>query len=90
MKIDELRHLAEELKEVPYIGSDVTHVFSLDNKELIKLKYDKELDLFRVTSMERNTAENYKQAFQAADAIKAVLDAYSGNEKHGQSILPRS
>ncbi|WP_409276010.1 hypothetical protein V1499_10440 [Neobacillus sp. SCS-31] len=90
MKIDELRHLAEELKEVPYIGSDVTHVFSLDNKELIKLKYDKELDLFRVTTMERNTAANYKLAYQAADAIKAVLDAYSGTEKHDQGVLSRS
>ncbi|WP_053366382.1 hypothetical protein [Bacillus sp. FJAT-27245] len=89
MKITKLRHLAEELKEVPYIGSDVTHVFTHDDKELIKLKYNKELDLFRVTTIDRNLETDYKQAYQAAEAIKAALDAYYGCRKHQQSILPR-
>lgn len=77
MEIAKLRHLAEELKEVPYIGSDVTHVFSLDNKELIMLRYHKELDLFRVTKIDQEIAVDYERADQAADAIKAALEAYS-------------
>ncbi|RDU38801.1 hypothetical protein DRW41_04375 [Neobacillus piezotolerans] len=85
MEIAKLRHLAEELKEVPYIGSDVTHVFSLDEKELVMLKYHKELDLYRVTAMDRKIAADYKRADQAASAIKATLDAYYKNKKHGRS-----
>jgi len=69
--------MAEELKEVPYIGSDVTHVFTLEDRRLLSLRYSRELKLFQVTRLECQIVSDYTQADQAAAAIKYALEAYS-------------
>ncbi|RHW38060.1 hypothetical protein D1B31_14870 [Neobacillus notoginsengisoli] len=77
MEFAKIRHLAEELKEVPYIGSDVTHVFKLEDRKLLSLKYSRDLKLFQVTRIEGQIVTDYTQAEQAAAEIQYVLESYS-------------
>ncbi|WP_156424276.1 hypothetical protein [Bacillus sp. FJAT-27445] len=77
MELAKLRYLAEELKEVPYVQSEVTHVFTLDNKELVTLRYSKERALFHVTNIDGKIAFDYERADQAAEAVKKALESYS-------------
>lgn len=77
MEFATIRHMAEELREVPYLGSDVTHVFTLADRRLLSLSYSRELKLYQVTRIECQIVSDYSQAEQAAAAIKYALESYA-------------
>ncbi|OCA81539.1 hypothetical protein A8F94_21945 [Bacillus sp. FJAT-27225] len=78
MDYAELQNLVEELSEVPYIESEVTHIFTSGNRKLLSLQYSKAEKQFLVSHMELGQTILYNKAEQAAAAILEALESLEG------------
>ncbi|ALC90822.1 hypothetical protein AM500_14255 [Bacillus sp. FJAT-18017] len=73
-----LHHLAEELKENPYVQSNVTHIFSSGEKEVLTLQYSKETEQFQVRLLDLGQISHFDNSDQVAAAIIKALESTKG------------